>query len=284
METVQQQRERETPSKSAKRSLIVHVHEDHPRDRTGLIILEEIITEQENVKIPMAVTLAFGKENGCNWLQSADNEMYNRVRALVEREEITVALRKSQSATSRKELEQEYNKLIDKADKLKIEKDDILGMMTKIEADKKEVFMKTYSIIASNFTRIFNSLTTKGEAYLDIENKENPFEAGVEIKVRITGNKFLDIKSLSGGEKTLAALSFIFAIQEHQPAPFYLLDEVDAALDKANSEKLSKLIRQYSNNAQYIVISHNDNIITEAQQIYGVSMQQGISKVVSLKI
>ena len=182
------------------------------------------------------------------------------------------------------ELEQEYNKLIDKADKLKIEKDDILGMMAKIEADKKEVFMKTYSIIASNFTRIFNSLTTKGEAYLDIENKENPFEAGVEIKVRITGNKFLDIKSLSGGEKTLAALSFIFAIQEHQPAPFYLLDEVDAALDKANSEKLSKLIRQYSNNAQYIVISHNDNIITEAQQIYGVSMQQGISKVVSLKI
>ena len=108
METVQQQRERETHSKSAKRSLIVHVHEDHPRDRTGLIILEEIITEQENVKIPMAVTLAFGKENGCNWLQSADNEMYNRVRALVEREEITVALRKSQSATSRKELEQEY--------------------------------------------------------------------------------------------------------------------------------------------------------------------------------
>ncbi len=182
------------------------------------------------------------------------------------------------------ELEQEYNKLIDKADKLKIEKDDIFGMMTKIEADKKDVFMKTYNVIASNFTNIFNSLSTKGEAYLELENKENPFEAGIEIKVRITGNRFLDIKSLSGGEKTLAALSFIFAIQEHQPAPFYLLDEVDAALDKANSEKLSKLIGQYSRNAQYIVISHNDNIITEAQQIYGVSMQQGVSKVVSLKI
>ena len=94
----------------------------------------------------------------------------------------------------------------------------------------------------------------------------------------------MDIKSLSGGEKTLTALGFIFAIQEHQPASFYLFDEVDAALDKHNSEKLATLISKYSNKAQYIVISHNDSIVTGAQQIYGVSMQEGISKIVSLKI
>ena len=82
----------------------------------------------------------------------------------------------------------------------------------------------------------------------------------------------------------MAALSFIFAIQEFSPASFYLLDEVDAALDKKNSEKLSKLIQQYSSKAQYIVISHNDAIISEADQIYGVSMQDGISKVTSLKL
>ena len=109
-------------------------------------------------------------------------------------------------------------------------------------------------------------------------------KTGVEIKVRITGNKFLDIKSLSGGEKTMAALALIFAIQEYDPASFYLLDEVDAALDKSNSEKLSKLIAKYSTRAQYIVISHNDTIISEANQIYGVSMQDGQSKVVSLKV
>jgi len=92
-------------------------------------------------------------------------------------------------------------------------------------------------------------------------------------------------KSLSGGEKTMAALAFIFAIQEYQPMAFYLFDEVDAALDKKNSELLSELVSKYSGTAQYIMISHNDNVITEADYVYGVSMHEtGISKVVSLKL
>ena len=82
----------------------------------------------------------------------------------------------------------------------------------------------------------------------------------------------------------MTALAFLFAVQEHDPAPFYIMDEVDAALDKRNSEKLAKLIKKYSDKAQYIVISHNDTIITEANTIYGVSMQNDISKVVSLRI
>jgi len=94
----------------------------------------------------------------------------------------------------------------------------------------------------------------------------------------------MDLKSLSGGEKTMAALSFIFAIQEFEPSWFYLMDEVDAALDKRNSELLSKLIAKYSKGSQYIVISHNDAVITEAETIYGVTMQDGVSKVVGLKV
>ena len=83
----------------------------------------------------------------------------------------------------------------------------------------------------------------------------------------------------------MAALSFIFAIQEYDPSPFYLLDEVDAALDKHNSEKLAKLVRKYSDRAQYIVISHNDNVIGEASTLYGVSLgDHGVSNVVSLKV
>ena len=95
----------------------------------------------------------------------------------------------------------------------------------------------------------------------------------------------MDLRSLSGGEKTLTALAFLFAIQEHEPATFYVLDEVDAALDKINSEKLAKLIRSYCTNAQYILISHNDALISEGDRLYGVSMEQnaGLSKVVSLK-
>jgi len=181
-------------------------------------------------------------------------------------------------------LDVEYHKLVDKTAKLKSEKDDVLNMMTEIEESKKGLFMKTFKEIEGQFKKIFNSLTTKGEAYLELENEEYPLDAGVDIKVRISTNKYLDIKSLSGGEKTLAALSFIFAIQEYDPASFYLMDEVDAALDKHNSERLSSLIAQYSSKAQYIVISHNDQIISEAKQVYGVSMQDGISKVISLKV
>ncbi len=179
----------------------------------------------------------------------------------------------------------EYEELLGKVEKLKTEKESVLQMMYEIESKKKDMFMKTFEIIAANFNRIFSSLTTKGEAFLELENKDEPLNAGIDIKVRIAGTKYLDIKSLSGGEKTLTALAFIFAIQEHQPASFYLLDEVDAALDKTNSEMLSKLVGKYAKNAQYILISHNDQVISEAEQIYGVSMQQtGISKIVSLKV
>jgi chromosome segregation protein len=83
----------------------------------------------------------------------------------------------------------------------------------------------------------------------------------------------------------MTALAFLFAIQEHEPAAFYILDEVDAALDKKNSDKLAKLVRDYCKKAQYIVISHNDNVIAEGDTLYGVSMDpdRGISNVVSLR-
>mgnify|MGYP001558397036 CR=1 FL=1 len=181
-------------------------------------------------------------------------------------------------------LEKEYGSLVEKSDKLKSEKEDVVFMMQEIESKKKGLFMKTFNEIEKNFREIFSHLTTKGQAYLELEDEEDPFIGGLDIKVKITGNKYLDIKGLSGGEKTMSALAFIFAIQEHKPASFYLFDEVDAALDKNNSMKLSKLFAQYSQKAQYIVISHNDAIISEANQIYGVSMSNGVSKVVSLKV
>ncbi len=182
-------------------------------------------------------------------------------------------------------IKKDYDEILNKIDKLKHEKDDVLQMMAEIESKKKDLFMQTYNLLADHFTKIFGMLSTKGEALLELENKEDPLSAGVEIKVRIIGNRFLDIRGLSGGEKTLAALAFIFAIQEFQPASFYLFDEVDAALDKKNSDLLSKFIQKYSQRAQYIIVSHNDDIISEADYIYGVSMHEsGISKVVSLKV
>ncbi len=184
-------------------------------------------------------------------------------------------------------VEKEYSSLLEKKERLGIEKQDVLVLMNEIETKKKDLFMKTFDVINENFKNIFSALSTKGDANLVLENKDQPFDGGLMVKVRITGNKFLDIRSLSGGEKTMTALAFIFAIQEHEPASFYILDEVDAALDKRNSEKFAKLIRKYSENAQYIIISHNDAIISESDLVYGVSMpnaEDGISKVVNLKL
>jgi len=182
-------------------------------------------------------------------------------------------------------IEKEYKTFIDKKDKILGEREDVLMMINEIDSKKKELFMKTYEILDHNFKVIFGALSTKGEASLELEDENDPFNGGLLLKVRITGTKFLDIKSLSGGEKTLTAIAFIFAVQEYDPAPFYIFDEVDAALDKKNSEQLALLVKNYSKKAQYIIISHNDSMISEADTLYGVSMNEsGISKVTSLKI
>ncbi|MGM5487834.1 MAG: chromosome segregation protein SMC [Nanobdellota archaeon] len=183
-------------------------------------------------------------------------------------------------------VEKEYNSLVEKKEKLLSEKNDVVSLMDEIEGKKKSRFLETFAKVNDHFSTIFEKLSSKGEAYLEIEDEENPFESGMIVRVKLSGSKYMDLRSLSGGEKTLTALAFIFAIQECEPATFYILDEVDAALDKRNAEKLAQLVHQYSENAQYVIISHNDAVITEASTLYGVSMDQqsGISKVVSLKV
>ena len=179
----------------------------------------------------------------------------------------------------------EYEELLDKKKKLHDEKDSVVKLMEEIEGKKKVLFMRTFDAIHENFKSLFGKLSTKGDAFLELENPETPFDGGMEIKVRLTGNKFLDIRSLSGGEKTMTALAFLFAVQEYEPASFYVLDEVDAALDKKNSEKLAELIQSYADKAQYVLISHNDGLITSADTLYGVSMNEhGVTDVISLKI
>lgn len=183
------------------------------------------------------------------------------------------------------QVETEYKHLLEKKETLSKEKEDVFVLIDEIETSKKEIFMKSFNAVNKNFRRIFSDLSTKGEAYLELEDPETVFEGGMVLRVKITGNRFMDLKSLSGGEKSLTALAFIFSVQEYEPASFYVLDEVDAALDKHNSEKLAKLISKYAANAQYVVISHNDAIISEGSTLYGISMNEHtISNVTSLKI
>ncbi|MCR4284828.1 MAG: chromosome segregation protein SMC [archaeon] len=164
------------------------------------------------------------------------------------------------------------------------EKEKVLKIILEIDKKKKKSFLTTLEAVNEYFTRNFSQLSNKGTVFLELENKKDPFAGGINILIKVARGKYFDVTSLSGGEKTLVALSLIFAIQEYRPYCFYVLDEIDAALDKHNSELLAALIKKYMTAGQYIIITHNDTLISEATNLYGVSMQENISKIVSLKV
>lgn len=182
------------------------------------------------------------------------------------------------------EVKKEYDLIQEKVETITKEKEGVLKIIHEIDIKKKKAFLGTLTELNEIFTRNFAQISTKGQVFLDLQNKKDPFEGGVDVIVKTGHGKYFDIKSLSGGEQTMVALSLIFAIQELKPYAFYILDEIDAALDKRNSERLSGLLKKYMQKGQYIVITHNDEIITGATNLFGVSMHEGISKIISLKV
>jgi len=182
------------------------------------------------------------------------------------------------------DVKKEYDSIKEKVETIGKEKEGILKIIKEIDIKKKKTFMKTFNQLNDIFSRNFAQISTKGHVSLELENKKDPFEAGVGIIVKTGHGKYFDVTSLSGGEQTMVALSLIFAIQELNPYCFYILDEIDAALDKRNSERLANLLKKYMQKGQYIVITHNDEVITRATNLYGVSMHDGVSKVTSLQV
>ena len=170
-------------------------------------------------------------------------------------------------------VKQEYDSISQKVEIITKEKEGIMRIIHQIDIKKKKTFLKTMNDLNEIFSRNFSQLNNKGQVYLDLENRKEPFEGGVSIVVKTGHGKYFDVTSLSGGEQTIVALSLIFAIQELNPYCFYILDEIDAALDKRNSERLAGLLKKYMAKGQYIVIT-----------LYGVSMHDGISKILSLKV
>ncbi len=182
-------------------------------------------------------------------------------------------------------LKQEYDKLAWRVSKLNSEKNDVVSVIDEIEKKKKSAFMETYEKLTENFSKLFNKMTDKGTATLVLDNPAEPFSGGIDVRIKHKEGKYMTLASLSGGEKVIVALALIFAIQDFSPAPFYLMDEIDAALDNVNSEKVAVLLREYANKSQVIMISHNDAIISAADHLYGVSMsEKGESNIVSLEL
>jgi len=165
------------------------------------------------------------------------------------------------------------------------ERKSILDAIDKIELEKTRTFMKAYHEINREFSRIFQKLSPGGSAKMILDRPDKPFEGGISIEARPRGKKISSLEILSGGEKTLVALSFIFAVQEFYPAPFYVMDEIDAALDGPNVHRVSTVIKEFAQQAQFMVISHREENIVNSDRIYGVSMQQsGITDIFSVDL
>jgi len=176
----------------------------------------------------------------------------------------------------------EFEQLKAKLDRLLEEKDSITKIVEEVESKRLEKFMETFNEIRNNFSVIYRDMT-QGMGNIKLEEEEN-IESGMVIEANPSGKKITNIDTMSGGEKTLAALSFLFAVMQHYDSPFYVLDEVDAALDKSNTRKIVELVKKYSGEMQFIVITHNDYTISEADSIYGVSMESGISRVFGIEM
>jgi len=144
--------------------------------------------------------------------------------------------------------------------------------------------MEAFNAINSHFREIFHELS-EGEGELVLENPEDPFKGGLIIRARPKAKTINKLTAMSGGEKSLTALSFIFAIQRYKPAPFYVLDEIDMFLDGANVEKVAKMIKRLSKDAQFIVVSLRRPMIESANRVIGVVMQEdGNTTVTGVKL
>ncbi|MGI0141503.1 MAG: AAA family ATPase [Candidatus Micrarchaeales archaeon] len=165
---------------------------------------------------------------------------------------------------------------------LVIERDAVLKMIEEIDSKKLKIFMETFEQINKNFVKLYGMLFPE-KAVLELDNQINPFESGLLVKIPF-GKGFKRLESMSGGEKSLRLLTLLFAIHMYKPSSLYIFDEVDAALDKENSKKLSHLIKELSKESQFIVVSHNDSLIVNSDTAIGVSKIEGESRAVGLQV
>ncbi len=174
-----------------------------------------------------------------------------------------------------------HEELKEELSRLKRERKNLLRLVSELEAKKREGLLQVFRSIRDNFVVIFGNLSEGGEAELLLENEEDPFAGGLIVKARPPNKRFLRLEALSGGEKSLVSMAFIFALQEYDPSPFYLLDEVDQNLDAINAERIARMIRHNSATAQFIQISLRKVSLKEADHIIGVTMgKRGTSEVV----
>ncbi|HLY76359.1 MAG TPA: AAA family ATPase, partial [Thermoplasmata archaeon] len=163
------------------------------------------------------------------------------------------------------------------------EKGDLQKLVDEIEKKKRARLLEVVSAVNQGFHEIYLELSNGGEGEVVLENPDDPLQAGLLIRASPTGKKVYRLEQLSGGEKSLASLAFVFALQRYDPSPLYVFDEVDMSLDAVNAENLGRMLRRNAERAQFIVISLRKVTLKFAHRLFGVTMHgDGCSRVVGL--
>jgi chromosome segregation protein len=182
------------------------------------------------------------------------------------------------------EMKKRYDFIVEQKTDLVNAKDSLLKTIEEVEVTANQKFLDTFHKVRENFQKVFQTLFTEDDQCdLVLEDPENISESGIDVIAKPKGKRPSSLTQLSGGERTLTATALLFAIYLIKPAPFCILDEVDAPLDDANVGKFTNMIRQFSDNSQFIIVTHNKMTMSTVDVIYGVTMQEpGVSKLVSV--
>ena len=176
-----------------------------------------------------------------------------------------------------------YRELSLRLNELEREKQAIVKFMEEIESKKRKVFMTTFEKININIKSYFSKLTGGGSSNLKLANPEDPFQGGIDMFVEFPDKPSIIVSAASGGERSVSAVAFIFALKEFTPASFYILDEVDAHLDAFHTTKLADLLLEEAEKTQFIVITLRPELVNKAQKIFGVYERNGVSSVITAK-
>ena len=174
--------------------------------------------------------------------------------------------------------------LADQLADLKKSRDDLMNVVAEVDRQVEEVFGKAFADVCAAFTDIFQVLFPGGEGKLTLSDPKDLLNTGIEIEARPAGKNVKRMSLLSGGERSLAALAFLFAIFQARPSPFYVLDEVEAALDDVNLSRLLGVFEILRENSQLIIITHHKRTMEIADALYGVTMKEGTTAVISQRL
>ena len=175
-----------------------------------------------------------------------------------------------------------YRSMSTRKNELEEERNSIVRFIEEIDKDKRQTFLEAYDKVDQDIRKVFSTMTG-GNAWLEIQNEDDIFNSGLSYLIQFPDKQKRESTSISGGEKTLASITFLLALQTLKPSPFYLLDEVDAHLDALNTERVSKILVERSAGNQIIMVTLKDSTVQKAHLIYGVYPKNGVSQIVTYK-